>query len=326
MSERALSQQIQNLKKHNARLVRLARDARSKLSAALDGTGLCLWQLDIPSGKLIIFNRRWGSMLGYQPKELNAQFEVWKDHLHPDDRQWVLKAFYDHLEGKAPWYEALHRMQHKNGTVTWVLDRGRISERDASGHPLKVTGTHIDMTKEKQYEEQLALLANHDPLTGLANRHALITQFDEHKLAGPLCVAFIDLDNFKHVNDTLGHRSGDELLIQLSRRLRETSPPGTTIGRLGGDEFVLLLPFALADAAIHRAAQDLLHAVLTPFDLDNGVGSVGASIGIDEVQPQDNFVEALTRADEAMYHIKHTGKNGVAMGATLISIFPRLIA
>ncbi|WNP35327.1 sensor domain-containing diguanylate cyclase [Enterobacter kobei] len=326
MSERALSQQIQNLKKHNARLVRLARDARSKLSAALDGTGLCLWQLDIPSGKLIIFNRRWGSMLGYQPKELNAQFEVWKDHLHPDDRQWVLKAFYDHLEGKAPWYEALHRMQHKNGTVTWVLDRGRISERDASGHPLKVTGTHIDMTKEKQYEEQLALLANHDPLTGLANRHALITQFDEHKLAGPLCVAFIDLDNFKHVNDTLGHRSGDELLIQLSRRLRETSPPGTTIGRLGGDEFVLLLPFALADATIHRAAQDLLHAVLTPFDLDNGVGSVGASIGIDEVQPRDNFVEALTRADEAMYHIKHTGKNGVAMGATLISIFPRLIA
>lgn len=326
MSERALSQQIQNLKKHNARLVRLARDARSKLSAALDGTGLCLWQLDIPSGKLIIFNRRWGSMLGYQPKELNAQFEVWKDHLHPEDRQWVLKAFYDHLEGKAPWYEALHRMQHKNGTVTWVLDRGRISERDANGHPLKVTGTHIDMTKEKQYEEQLALLANHDPLTGLANRHALIKQFDERKLAGPLCVAFIDLDNFKHVNDTLGHRSGDELLIQLSRRLRETCPPGTTIGRLGGDEFVLLLPFALADAIIHHAAQDLLHAVLTPFDLDNGVGSVGASIGIDEVQPQDNFVGALTRADEAMYHIKHSGKNGVAMGATLISIFPRLIA
>ena len=67
MSEQALKQQIQNLKKHNARLARLARDARSKLSAALDGTGLCLWQLDVPSGKLIIYNRRWGSMLGYQP-------------------------------------------------------------------------------------------------------------------------------------------------------------------------------------------------------------------------------------------------------------------
>ncbi|MDF2777763.1 MAG: diguanylate cyclase, partial [Enterobacteriaceae bacterium] len=136
MSELALKQQIQNLKKHNARLVRLARDARSKLSAALDGTGLCLWQLDVPSGKLIIYNRRWGSMLGYQPKELNARFEVWKEHLHPDDRERVLDAFYGHLHGKTPYYEALHRMQHKNGTVTWVLDRGRVSEWDDSGQPL----------------------------------------------------------------------------------------------------------------------------------------------------------------------------------------------
>lgn len=94
MSETALKQQIQNLKKHNARLVRIARDARNKLSAALDGTGLCLWQLDVPSGKLIIFNRRWGSMLGYQPKALSAHFDVWREHLHEDDRQRVLDAFY----------------------------------------------------------------------------------------------------------------------------------------------------------------------------------------------------------------------------------------
>jgi PAS domain S-box-containing protein len=243
MSEQALKQQIQNLKKHNARLVRLARDARSKLNAALDGTGLCLWQLDVPTGKLIIYNRRWGSMLGYQPKELSAQFEVWREHLHQDDKQQVLEAFYDHLQGKTPFYEALHRMQNKNGTITWVLDRGRVSEWDAHGNPLKVTGTHIDMTKEKQYEEQLAQLANHDPLTGLANRHALVKHFATLKEHGPLCVAFIDLDDFKAVNDAFGHRSGDELLIQLSQRLRAGCPEGTIVGRLGGDEFVLLLPF-----------------------------------------------------------------------------------
>ena len=91
-------------------------------------------------------------MLGYQPKELNARFEVWREHLHPEDKKMVLDAFYDHLHGKTPFYEALHRMQHKNGTVSWVLDRGRVSEWDEHGNPLKVTGTHIDMTKEKQYE------------------------------------------------------------------------------------------------------------------------------------------------------------------------------
>lgn len=320
MSEQALKQQIQNLKKHNARLARLARDARSKLSAALDGTGLCLWQLDVPTGKLIIYNRRWGVMLGYQPKELSAQFDVWRDHLHPEDKQQVLDAFYDHLNGKTPFYEALHRMQHKNGTITWVLDRGRVSEWDDEGNPLKVTGTHIDMTKEKQYEEQLAQLANHDPLTGLANRHALIQHFAELKETGPLCVAFIDLDDFKTVNDTFGHRSGDELLIQLSQRLGRSCPEGTIVGRLGGDEFVLLLPFPLSSLLVNSTAHSCLRAALMPFELDNGEARVGASIGIDEVQAQDDFVDALRRADQSMYQIKHTGKNGVAIGTTLISI------
>jgi len=319
MSEQALKQQIQKLKKHNARLARLARDARSKLNAALDGTGLCLWQLDIPSGKLIIFNRRWGAMLGYQPKALNAQFEVWRDHLHPDDRQSVLDAFNDHLHGKTPFYEALHRMQHKNGTITWVLDRGRVSEWDEQGRPLKVTGTHIDMTKEKQYEAQLAQLANHDPLTGLANRHALLKHFAILKQQGPLCVAFIDLDDFKKVNDAFGHRSGDELLIQLSQRLRDTCPAGSVVGRIGGDEFVLLLPFALTSPLIHSTAQACLHAALTPFELDNGQAQVGASVGIDFVQPEDDFVNALKRADLSMYQIKHAGKNGAAIGQTLLS-------
>ena len=201
-----------------------------------------------------------------------------------------------------------------------MLDRGRVTDRDSDGKPLKVTGTHIDMTKEKQYEEQLAALANHDPLTGLANRHALIHHFDTLKAAGPLCIAFIDLDDFKVVNDTFGHRSGDELLIQLSRRLREACPEGSVVGRLGGDEFVLLLPFALNSLLINSTAHNCLHAALTPFELDNGEAQVGASIGIDEVQRGDDFVNALRRADQSMYQIKHTGKNGAAIGHTLLSL------
>ncbi|MBU9848335.1 GGDEF domain-containing protein [Rahnella ecdela] len=314
MSDSSLKQQLQNLKKHNARLKRIAHDARNKLSAALDGTGLCLWQLDVPSGKLVIFNRRWGSMLGYQPKELSARFEVWREHLHPDDKDDVLSAFYNHLEGKTPFYEALHRMQAKNGTITWVLDRGRVTEWDNAGRPLKVTGTHIDMTKEKNYEQQLATLANHDPLTGLANRHALQHQFTQLKNAGPLCVAFIDLDNFKHVNDTLGHRSGDEVLMRLSRRFQEACPPGVIPGRLGGDEFVLLMPYPLMHPLVKRVAQACLNAAMIPFELDNGNAQIGASVGIDEVTGGNDFSEALLLADRAMYAIKHHGKNGVMLG------------
>ncbi|MFZ3390085.1 GGDEF domain-containing protein [Buttiauxella gaviniae] len=318
MSEEILRQQIQNLKKHNARLKRIAHDSRNKLSAALDGTGLCLWQLDVPSGKLVIFNRRWGSMLGFQPKELSAHFDVWRDHLHPEDKEMVLSAFYNHLEGKAPFYEALHRMQAKNGTITWVLDRGRVTEWSDDGKPLKVTGTHIDMTKEKQYEQQLAKLANHDPLTGLANRHALQAQFDLLKKLGPLSIAFIDLDDFKNVNDTLGHRSGDEVLLQLSQRLHESCPPEVTIGRIGGDEFILLLPWSLEHPEINHIARCCLDAAITPFELGNGAAKVGASIGVNESWVDDTFNNAVIRADESMYLIKRTGKNGIALGARII--------
>lgn len=318
MSEEILRQQIQNLKKHNARLKRIAHDSRNKLSAALDGTGLCLWQLDVPSGKLVIFNRRWGSMLGFQPKELSAHFDVWREHLHPEDKEMVLSAFYNHLEGKAPFYEALHRMQAKNGTITWVLDRGRVTQWSDDGKPLKVTGTHIDMTKEKQYEQQLAKLANHDPLTGLANRHALQAQFDLLKKLGPLSIAFIDLDDFKNVNDTLGHRSGDEVLLQLSQRLHESCPPEVTIGRIGGDEFILLLPWSLEHPEVNHIARYCLDAAITPFELGNGAAKVGASIGVNESWADDTFNNAVIRADESMYLIKRTGKNGIALGARII--------
>ncbi|MDF2042403.1 MULTISPECIES: sensor domain-containing diguanylate cyclase [unclassified Pantoea] len=317
MSEEALRLQIQNLKKHNARLKRIAHDARTKLNAALDGTGLFLWQLDIPSGKLVIFNRRWGAMLGFQPKETDANFESWKESLHPEDADEVLQAFNDHIAGKAPYYEALHRMIAKNGSITWVLDRGRVSEWNAHGEPVKVIGTHIDMTKEKQYEEQLALLALHDPLTMLNNRHALQNYFCELKAQGPLCVVFIDLDNFKHVNDTLGHRSGDEVLIQLSHRFTELAPAEVMIGRLGGDEFVLLLPFAIDHPQVRQLANACLDAVLAPFDMANGHALIGASVGVSQVQGRDDFDTALARADEAMYCIKKNGKRGVAFAPFL---------
>ncbi|MFV9687742.1 diguanylate cyclase domain-containing protein [Pantoea sp. KXB45] len=313
MSEEALRLQIQNLKKHNARLKRIAHDARNKLNAALDGTGLFLWQLDIPSGKLVIFNRRWGAMLGFKPKETDANFESWKESLHPDDAAEVLRAFYDHIAGKAPYYEALHRMIAKNGSITWVLDRGRVSEWNAQGEPVKVIGTHIDMTKEKQYEAQLALLALHDPLTLLNNRHALQNYFCEMKAQGALCVAFIDLDNFKHVNDTLGHRSGDEVLIQLSQRLTECVPAEGVIGRLGGDEFVLLLPYPLHHPLVRELTDACLDAVLTPFDMSNGHAQIGASVGVSQVQENDDFDTALARADAAMYRIKKNGKRGIAI-------------
>ena len=230
MTYEELREAYDRLLLENERLKRIADDAREKLDAAMDGTGLCIWQNHVPTGKLIIFNRRWGSMLGYQPKELSAHFDIWREHLHPEDRERVLQAFFDHLEGKSPFYQVMHRMIGKDGKTTWVLDRGRVVERDEQGNAIRVMGTHIDITHEKEYEQQLAQLAHRDPLTGLLNRTALQRQFPgEHR-----AICFIDLDDFKQVNDNLGHRAGDELLVALSQRLRHCCGEEVKLGRLGG--------------------------------------------------------------------------------------------
>jgi len=129
-----------------------------------------------------------------------------------------------------------------------------------------------------------------------------------------LCVAFIDLDDFKHVNDTFGHRSGDRLLIQLSQRLSKACPESVVAGRLGGDEFVLLMPFGQDDPQVAEVSYACLEAAIAPFELENGTATIGASIGIVQARPQEGFSAVLSRADEAMYRIKRNGKNGVGLG------------
>ncbi|ABO88889.1 GGDEF domain protein [Aeromonas salmonicida subsp. salmonicida A449] len=303
MTYEELQAAYDKLLQENERLKRVADDAREKLDAAMDGTGLCIWQNHLPTGKLIIFNRRWGAMLGYQPKELSAHFDVWREHLHPEDRERVLQAFFDHLSGKSLFYQAMHRMIAKDGKTTWVLDRGRVVEWDEQGQPLRVMGTHIDITHWKEYEQQLA---HRDPLTGLLNRTALQRQFPQEFRA----ICFIDLDNFKQVNDNLGHRAGDELLIALTQRVKACCDEGVKLGRLGGDEFVLLLPWHSDDPRPHHLAQQCVNVISTPFELPNGEAEVGLSMGIAQIRPQDDFSTARARADQAMYRVKRSGKRG----------------
>jgi len=171
---------------------------------------------------------------------------------------------------------------------------------------------------------QLMRTAMHDPLTGLANRAAFRTRIaalmSDSSARTNSALLFLDGDDFKRINDTWGHAAGDCVLIEVARRMVEFGGEQHQSYRLGGDEFVLLLPFPLASLLVNSTAHLCLNAALTPFELDKGQAQVGASVGIDEVQEQDDFVDALRRADRSMYQIKHTGKNGVAIGQTLISV------
>ncbi|MEK6213815.1 MAG: sensor domain-containing diguanylate cyclase, partial [Vibrio fluvialis] len=268
---------IQQLEQQVEQLTREKQRLEEKLNAALDGTGLCLWEQHVPTGRLRIFNMEWGKMLGFQPNELEANLDTWKSKLHPDDYDLAVGAFEDHLHGRADTYQVVHRMLHKDGSHSWVSDRGRIVEYAADGSPLRIMGTHIDITNEKRYEQELSRLARQDPLTNLLNRKALQSEFNRinHSESDSLAaMVFIDVDNFKTVNDHLGHKAGDAVLVVVAEWLKRFAPPQSVIARLGGDEFVLLCEKEETKALNTFTDQLLTHAA-EPVVMENGKAHIG---------------------------------------------------
>lgn len=189
-------------------------------------------------------------------------------------------------------------------------------------------GTHIDITKEKRFEQQLATLASTDRLTGLLNRQAIEQRFREMKSADTLVKAamiFIDIDNFKAVNDTLGHQAGDQLLSFIAQRLgtlasdvasltydlaKPSSEPAQ-IGRIGGDEFVVLFPYTEPNQVTYFCEELLQKAVPESNQMLTGV-AIGMSIGVCFFnQGEHHFDDVYQQSDLAMYQIKKNGKNGV---------------
>jgi diguanylate cyclase (GGDEF)-like protein len=171
--------------------------------------------------------------------------------------------------------------------------------------------THLDVTERRRTEAQIAFMADHDSLTGLANRHLLSRRMkialDRVQRGGRIAVMCLDLDRFKAVNDTLGHGHGDELLRQVAQRLKDCIRPGDTAARLGGDEFAIVVEVADADPTV--LVQRLLDAVSQPYDLDGYRPVVGVSIGV-AIGPQDGATshELLKAADLAMYRAKLDGR------------------
>jgi len=234
--------------------------------------------------------------------------------LYPDQATSYLKDDKEVIASGKPRTGIIEPIDSAIGT-RW-LQTDKVPYRDLDGNIIGIIGFSIDITKRKEAEEKIRQMAYHDSLTGLPNRElfsdrlglALIQAQRNQKKTG---IAMLDLDNFKGVNDTLGHDMGDLLLKATAERLSAALRKGDTVARIGGDEFVLILPDLKAVEDAIQVAQKIVDDFRKPFLIDTHQLVVTTSIGI-AVYPQDGTDEEilLKKADIAMYQVKDAGRDG----------------
>jgi diguanylate cyclase (GGDEF)-like protein/PAS domain S-box-containing protein len=292
--------------------------AAEKVELALNGANLGLWEWHMPSDRRTVDGRA-AAMLGYTEDELNAGAIDWRGMVKPEDIPAMEAALAAHLADGARSFEAEYRMRHRAGQWIWVQSRGRVVERTADGTPLRMLGTRMDISARKLAEAEIAHLAFYDGLTNLPNRRLLLDRL-HHAIAkaarGNLsgAVLFVDLDNFKSLNDTMGHDMGDRLLEMVAFRLSEVTRESDTVARLGGDEFVILLEDLGADQrqAMDNAAAvagKVLDSLSRCYLLDGHELRSTPSIGVVLFGDEHHTINDLLRqADMAMYEAKAAGR------------------
>jgi diguanylate cyclase (GGDEF)-like protein len=215
---------------------------------------------------------------------------------------------------QAQGFKSIYRLLARDGRVVWVRDEAAIV-RDEAGRPLILQGVIHDITEQKLLEEQLQYQAFHDGLTQLANRSLFADRVQRALVASSrtgarVAVLFLDLDDFKSVNDTLGHAVGDQLIKEVADRLRAALRTSDTAARLGGDEMAVLLE-GCDETGAERVAQKIIASLQAPFMLAGRAVPVRASVGVAVSSPGKVAVdELLSDADAAMYATKSRGKGG----------------
>ncbi len=289
------------------------RNSQASLAAAQRIAHIGSWEWDVVHNKLDWSDEIY-RIFGLSVQQFDASYEAFIDRVHPEDRSAVQRAVDDALRNRTP-YDIEHRIVHFDGTERIVHERGEVMYDPSGTTPTRMIGTLQDITEQKTAEIQLDRFTHYDALTGLSNRllfedrlNRTLARSRRHEQQ--FALLYINLDNLKSINDTLGHASGDLLLQMIARRLLAGTREEDTLARLGGDEFVLIQEGTHRPEDTITLAQKLLYGIGESFTLNSQDVTITASIGISLYARDGADVGTLLKnAAAAMHKAKTQGRN-----------------
>ena len=287
--------------------------SEQRLQEAQNLAHLGNWHLNLQTGQADWSEEEF-RLLGYEPHSIEPSAENFMKAVHPDDREAVQNEMQRVMDpNQTHPYRIEHRIALPNGERI-VDQRGKVTF-DELGKPVSMFGTTVDITDIKKAEQQIEFLALHDHLTGLPNRFALEehlkqTLLNAQRQEFKVSVIFLDIDNFKIINDTMGHHTGDQVLIEVSERIQSCIRKSDMLARLSGDEFIIIMPQLKTAMDVTPVIEKIQAKLALPIAVNREKVHANCSIGI-SVYPDDGLDSGtlMKVADTAMYHAKEMGRN-----------------
>ncbi|SMP62901.1 putative bifunctional diguanylate cyclase/phosphodiesterase [Anoxynatronum buryatiense] len=306
--EQELQDNFNTLQDQQRRLL----ETEERYRLVVEGSNDCIWDWDLRN-QLLSFSRT-KLLLGYEEDELPETYDAWASLVHPEDLENTELISQQHLDGKTPYFYSEYRMRNKWGEYRWIQSRGK-AVWDAEGKPVRIAGSHVDVTEQKRLMREMYQMAYYDELTELPNRtlfydHLKKIMGTHHRHQEQFGLLTMDLDDFRRINDTRGHPVGDQILVEVARRINEQLQDNEFVARSGGDEFYVLKPRLLSKDDLKGLAERILKAFEAPFGVDGYEYFISASAGIaifpDHGTDRDTL---LQHADVALSEAKTAGKN-----------------
>lgn len=296
--------QYDELRKTNEEL----ENARERYQLTLLGSNDSIWDYDISSDFLFIGRAK--EILGEENVE-DSGLSRWFDKIHPEDISKVKSSFDDVVKNRVQLFNEEFRIKNNSDNYIWVLTRGKAIYSD-SGLASRISGSMTNITNLKDKEQEIEHMAYFDEITNLPNRSQFMTEIERiiDLAEEDFSIIYLDLDNFKSINDTLGHTAGDILLKRVADNLDVHVQSEDLLSRLGGDEFAILVKGKSDVFELERYTKGIIKSFENPFYILEHEFYITASIGITRY-PADgkDISELLQNADIAMYYSKNSGKN-----------------